>query len=101
MAGMFLLNMEMKNQGGSTLRQSSRSSMLRYKSELLHFITTTVFAPFLLYGLQEEKQSVTVELFSQYEEDPVSEGSGGGRRVRYTHTHAHTHNINLNLIYYH
>ncbi|XP_045104960.1 seipin-like isoform X2 [Portunus trituberculatus] len=69
--GMFLLNMEMKNQGGETLRQSSRSAMLRYKSELLHIISTTVFAPLLLYGLQEEKQVVTVELFSQYEEDPL------------------------------
>ncbi|KAK8389874.1 hypothetical protein O3P69_012808 [Scylla paramamosain] len=69
--GMFLLNMEMKNQGGGTLRQSSRSAMMRYKSELLHFISTTVFAPLLLYGLQEEKQVVTVELFSQYEEDPL------------------------------
>ena len=69
---MFLLNMEMKNQGGETLRKSSRSAMLRYKSELLHIISTTVFAPLMLYGLQEEKQVVTVELFSQYEEDPVS-----------------------------
>ncbi|XP_063851424.1 seipin-like [Scylla paramamosain] len=56
---------------GGTLRQSSRSAMMRYKSELLHFISTTVFAPLLLYGLQEEKQVVTVELFSQYEEDPL------------------------------
>lgn len=69
--GMFLLNMDMKSQSGETLRHSSRSSMLRYKSELLHVISTTVFAPFLLYGLQEEKQDVTVELFSQYEEDPL------------------------------
>ncbi|KAG0715568.1 Seipin [Chionoecetes opilio] len=67
---MFLMNMGMKNQGGETLRQASRSSMLRYKSSLLQVISTTVFAPLLLYGLQEEKQLVTVELFSQYEEDP-------------------------------
>ncbi|XP_050731539.1 seipin-like isoform X3 [Eriocheir sinensis] len=69
--GMFLLHMEMKSQGGETLRQSSRSSMLRYKSQLLHVLSTSLFAPFLLSGLQEEKQEVTIELFSQYEEDPL------------------------------
>ncbi|KAK3879061.1 hypothetical protein Pcinc_016344 [Petrolisthes cinctipes] len=70
--GMFLLSMEMRSQDGEAMQRSSRSTMLRYKSPLLHTISTAVFAPFLLYGWQEEKQTVTVELFSQYEENPVT-----------------------------
>lgn len=70
--GMFLVDMDMKAQGGEVLRQSSRSAMLRYKSPLLQTIGTSLFAPLLLYGVNEEKQMVTVELFAQYEEDPVS-----------------------------
>lgn len=69
--GMFLINMSMKTHTGEVLRESSRSSMLRYKSPLLQTISTMTFSPLLLYGIQEEKQMVTVELFSQYEEDPV------------------------------
>lgn len=69
---MFLVSMDMRSHGGESLRQASRSTMLRYKSSLLQTISTMAFAPFFLYGVQEEKQMVTVELFSQYEEDPVS-----------------------------
>ncbi|XP_069165604.1 uncharacterized protein Seipin isoform X8 [Procambarus clarkii] len=71
LAGMFLINMSMKTHTGEVLRESSRSSMLRYKSPLLQTISTMTFSPLLLYGIQEEKQMVTVELFSQYEEDPI------------------------------
>ncbi|XP_047481852.1 seipin-like isoform X2 [Penaeus chinensis] len=70
--GMFLVSMDMRSHGGETLRQASRSTMLRFKSSLLQTISTMAFAPFFLYGVQEEKQMVTVELFSQYEEDPVT-----------------------------
>ncbi|XP_042225986.1 seipin-like isoform X2 [Homarus americanus] len=70
--GMFLINMNMKSHTGEVLREASRSSMLRYKSSLLQTLSTITFAPLLLYGIHEEKQMVTVELFSQYEEDPVS-----------------------------
>lgn len=66
-----MLAMEMRSQDGEAMLRSARSTMLRYKSPLLHTISTVVFAPFLLYGWQEEKQTVTVELFSQYEENPV------------------------------
>ncbi|XP_042890706.1 seipin-like isoform X2 [Penaeus japonicus] len=70
--GMFLISMDMRSHGGESLRQASRSTMLRYKSSLLQTISTMAFAPFFLYGVQEEKQMVTVELFTQYEEDPVT-----------------------------
>lgn len=70
--GMFLINMSMRTHSGQILRKSSRSTMLRYRSSLLHTISTVTFSPLLLYGIQEEKQMVTVELFSQYEEDPVT-----------------------------
>ncbi|XP_068239702.1 seipin isoform X2 [Palaemon carinicauda] len=70
--GMFLVDLDMKGQEGNSLRHSSRSAMLRYKSPLLQTIGTTIFAPLMLYGMSEEKQMVTVELFAQYEEDPLN-----------------------------
>ncbi|CAL4098635.1 unnamed protein product, partial [Meganyctiphanes norvegica] len=72
MSGMFLIMMEMRSYTGDVLRKASRSSMLRYKSPLLQTMSTFIFAPFLIYGAHEEKQLVTAELFSQYEEDPVT-----------------------------
>ncbi|XP_064117849.1 seipin-like isoform X2 [Macrobrachium nipponense] len=70
--GMFLIDLDMKSQNGESLRHSSRSAMLRYRSPLLQTIGTTIFAPLMLYGVSEEKQMVTVELFAQYEEDPLN-----------------------------
>ncbi|XP_066961345.1 seipin isoform X3 [Macrobrachium rosenbergii] len=87
-AGMFLIDLDMKSQDGETLRRSSRSAMLRYRSPLLQTIGTTIFAPLMLYGVSEEKQMVTVELFAQYEEDPLNPLSE-------VHVELHTRHVEL------
>ena len=45
--------------------------MLRYKSEALHLLGTMFFSPFLLTGPMEEKQTLKVEMFSEYIESSV------------------------------
>ena len=68
---MFQARMEMRNLEGSVFRSASRSTMLRYKSDLLHTLATVIFSPLYLYELKHQTQTVTVEMFSQYEDDPV------------------------------
>lgn len=46
--------------------------MLHYKSDLLHSLNTLALSPFLIMGTTEQKQTVSLELFSSYEEDQVS-----------------------------
>ncbi|XP_061542172.1 seipin-like isoform X2 [Phycodurus eques] len=51
---------------------SSRFSMLRYQSNLLRTMSTLLFFPMLMSGVAEQKQVLTVELFSEYTDDPYS-----------------------------
>lgn len=51
---------------------SRRSAMLRYKSWILHYLGTLIFSPALLAGPMEEKQTLKVEMFSEFLEIPVS-----------------------------
>ena len=64
--GMFLVCAEMRDQAQNLRGHSCRSTMLRYKSDLLTRITTWVLSPLFIVGLREEKQTVQVELFSDY-----------------------------------
>lgn len=64
--GMFLVCAEMRDQGQNLRGHSCRSAMLRYKSDLLTRITTWVLSPLYILGVREEKQTVQVELFSDY-----------------------------------
>ncbi|CAH2061936.1 unnamed protein product, partial [Iphiclides podalirius] len=68
--GMFMVCAQMRGKGGVFISSSCRSSMLRHRSRLHQLIRTTVFAPLLLGGLDEEKQQVQVELFSDFVDDP-------------------------------
>lgn len=50
--------------------------MLRYKSWILHFLGTVMFSPAMLLGpIMEEKQTLKVEMFSEFLEAPVCSGS--------------------------
>lgn len=62
----------MRDKEGSLLAHSCRAAMLHYRSELLLTLKTLFFTPLLLFGASEEKQGITVELFSNYAEDAVS-----------------------------
>jgi len=70
--GMFMVCTKLKNREQDLVAKSCRSAMIQYKSALLHAINTFALSPFLLSGSSEEKQKVTVELFSNFQEDRVS-----------------------------
>ncbi|XP_008325132.1 seipin [Cynoglossus semilaevis] len=51
---------------------STRSSILRYRSDLLRTLGTLFFLPAFLIGAAEQKQVLEVELFSDYTDDPYA-----------------------------
>lgn len=69
--GMFMIQLKLIGRNGQSISHSRRSAMLRYKSGALHFLSTIFFSPFLLTGPMEEKQTLKVEMFSEYLENPV------------------------------
>lgn len=64
--GMFLVCAELRDQGQNLRSHACRSTMLRYKSTLLTKISTWALSPLFILGMREQKQTVTVELFSDY-----------------------------------
>ncbi|XP_063707850.1 seipin [Culicoides brevitarsis] len=68
-AGMFMVCAEMRDHTGTLRGHSCRSAMLHYKSTLHTWISTWMRIPLYLMNLREEKQEVTVELFSSYQDD--------------------------------
>ncbi|XP_058821576.1 seipin [Topomyia yanbarensis] len=69
--GMFTVCATMFDHTGEHSTKSCRLSMLHYKSDLLKMISTVVFAPFMVLGYREEKQVVSVELFTHYEDNQI------------------------------
>ncbi|XP_059484481.1 seipin isoform X2 [Neocloeon triangulifer] len=69
--GMFMVCLSMRDKDGTLMSHSCRSAMLHYRSELLLTMKTLLFSPFLIFGPNEEKQGVIVELFADYEEDAM------------------------------
>ncbi|XP_023650879.2 seipin-like [Paramormyrops kingsleyae] len=67
--GMFMVRMSCYSKEGQTVSSVARSAMLQYRSSLLQVLDTLAFSPLLLLGLREQKQSVDVELFSDYWEN--------------------------------
>uniref|UniRef100_A0A8D8ZIW5 Seipin n=1 Tax=Cacopsylla melanoneura TaxID=428564 RepID=A0A8D8ZIW5_9HEMI len=67
--GMFMTCAWLKDKSGDMISHSCRSAMLHYRSSLLITMKTLIQAPFLILGGHEEKQTLTLELFSDYEED--------------------------------
>ncbi|KAI9523556.1 Berardinelli-Seip congenital lipodystrophy 2 (seipin) [Dissostichus eleginoides] len=64
--GMFMVKMSCYTKGGKIVSSVGRSTMLHYRSSLLHSLGTLLFSPFLLTGMSEQKQLIQVELFSDY-----------------------------------
>ena len=54
--------------------------MLHYRSDFLHYMKMLMMSPLFLIGSWEEKQLVSVDLFSNYMEDEVSTNS---RRITF------------------
>ncbi|PZC72497.1 hypothetical protein B5X24_HaOG211094 [Helicoverpa armigera] len=68
--GMFMVCVQMRAKGGYLVSSSCRSAMIRYRSLLHHIMRTFVLSPLYLGGVDEEKQQLRVELFSDFEDDP-------------------------------
>ncbi|XP_066597965.1 seipin [Prorops nasuta] len=67
--GMFMVCAQMRSRDGFLVEHSCRSTMLHYKSTLLHTLSTLTFSPMMLFGTTEEKQNVVLELFGNFEDD--------------------------------
>ncbi|KOC64909.1 Seipin [Habropoda laboriosa] len=61
--GMFMVCAELRSRDGSLMEHACRSTMLHYRSTLLHALTTLTFSPMMIFGSTEEKQNVVLELF--------------------------------------
>ncbi|KAK4016626.1 seipin isoform X2 [Daphnia magna] len=69
--GMFMVQLTLTGKNGKFIAASKRSAMLRYKSWILHFLGTVMFSPAMLLGpVMEEKQTLKVEMFSEFLEAP-------------------------------
>lgn len=69
---MFMVCARMVDQHRVLVSNACRSTMLHYKSQLLRFLLTWVNLPFFIFGSREEKQTLLVDLYSDFEESPVS-----------------------------
>ncbi|XP_012232082.1 seipin [Linepithema humile] len=67
--GMFMVCAQMRSRDGYLVDHTCRSTMLHYRSTLLHMLTTLTFSPMMIFGSVEEKQDVVLELFNNFEED--------------------------------
>ncbi|XP_076236503.1 lipid droplet biogenesis associated protein seipin [Calliopsis andreniformis] len=67
--GMFMVCAKLRSRDGFLVDHTCRSTMLHYRSTLLHALTTLTFSPMMIFGDTEEKQNVVLELFGNFEED--------------------------------
>ncbi|KAI7801582.1 hypothetical protein IRJ41_017471 [Triplophysa rosa] len=74
--GMFLVKMSPYSKTGQIIDVSARSAMLHYRSSLLQALDTMMFSPMLLSGVSEQKQSVMVELYSEFRVDSYKPTAG-------------------------
>lgn len=63
--------LQLKSKKGYLVSQSCRSNMLHYSSEIVRMLKSLVFSPFFVLGSREEKQTLTFELYTDFEEDQV------------------------------
>lgn len=64
--GMFLICMDMKDAQGALKSHACRSTMLRYRSPLLHKVKTLLFMPLYILGIYEQKQLLDVEIYNDF-----------------------------------
>ncbi|CAG0906971.1 unnamed protein product [Cyprideis torosa] len=69
-AGMFMVKMKLLDPLGGVIREGTRSTVMRYSSPMVYFIRTIVLGPLLAIGYVEEKQILSIEVISHFEDDP-------------------------------
>ncbi|KAM3919183.1 seipin [Leptodactylus fuscus] len=105
--GMFLVSMSCYTRGGKEISYTARSAMLHYKSPLLKTMETVAVFPMLLSGLSEQKQTLEVELHSEYREDSYVPTTGAVIQIHSVHIQiysaelrVHAHFTGLRYILY-
>ncbi|KAG9475499.1 hypothetical protein GDO78_003737 [Eleutherodactylus coqui] len=83
--GMFMVSMVCYTRGGKEISYTARSAMLHYKSHLLKTLETLASLPLLLSGLSEQKQTLEVELHSEYREDSYVPTTGAVIQIQSVH----------------
>ncbi|CAL7936752.1 unnamed protein product [Xylocopa violacea] len=67
--GMFMVCAELRSRDRFLVEHTCKSTMLHYRSTLLHTLTTLTFSPMMIFGTTEEKQNIVLELFGNFEDD--------------------------------
>ncbi|XP_076759994.1 lipid droplet biogenesis associated protein seipin [Xylocopa sonorina] len=67
--GMFMVCAELRSRDRTLVENTCKSTMLHYRSTLLHTLTTLTFSPMMIFGTTEEKQNIVLELFGNFEDD--------------------------------
>ncbi|XP_061461939.1 seipin [Rhineura floridana] len=105
--GMFMVVISCYTKGGRIISSSARSAMLHYRSNLLQILDTLAFASFFLSGFSEQKQTVEVELYSDYKEDSYTPTIGAVIEIQTTkiqiygaHLRIHAHFTGLRYLLY-
>ncbi|XP_044126371.1 seipin isoform X2 [Bufo gargarizans] len=105
--GMFMVSMSFYTKGGKEIFYTARSAMLHYKSPLLKTLETLATFPLLLMGFSEQKQTLEVELHSEYREDSYVPTTGAVIQVQSVHIQiysaelrVHAHFTGLRYILY-
>jgi len=68
--GMFMACMNVTGQDGASIARSCKSSISQYRSPMLRGIETLAFAPGLMIGWAEQRQSIPVTFFATFHPDP-------------------------------
>uniref|UniRef100_A0A3P8XVP6 Seipin n=1 Tax=Esox lucius TaxID=8010 RepID=A0A3P8XVP6_ESOLU len=93
--GMFMVKMSCYSRGGQTLTSSARSAMLHYRSSLLRTLGTLFFIPFFLSGMADQRQTVEVELFSEYIEDSYAPSIGAIIEIQSQRVQIYSSQLNI------
>jgi len=67
--GMFMSCLTISSEG-KPVRRVCKSAMLEFRSELLRILETFVFSPFLLAGVANQRQWLTVNYLNRFVDDP-------------------------------
>ncbi|XP_056625790.1 BSCL2 lipid droplet biogenesis associated, seipin, like [Triplophysa dalaica] len=91
--GMFLVKMSLYSKTGQIIDVSARSAMLHYRSSLLKALDTLMFSPMLLSRVSEQKQSVMVELYSEFRDDSYKPTAGAVIEIHSQHIQIYRANL--------
>ncbi|XP_070806657.1 seipin [Pituophis catenifer annectens] len=105
--GMFMVVISCYTKGGRIISSSARAAMLHYRSGLLQMLDTFAFSGLFLAGFTEQKQTVDVELYSDYKEDSYIPTIGAVIEIQTTriqiygaHLRIHAHFTGLRYLLY-